>query len=662
MSNKAHILLVDDDPDILVVLNKKLRKEGYKVTEAGNGIEALNLFRSERPNLVLLDADLPGLDGFRICEGLKKLAEPEGVPVIMVTTLNDDQSVDLAFGAGAEEYVAKPINWAVLRHRIQLILERQNTLISLRKSEERLRSVTDSTADAMISVDCLGIINFWNRGAERIFGYTGVEILAQPITRLVPESLRDSHEEAFKRAAREGMLRFPDQNIESTGLRKNGDVFPIEISLAVWEVSGSVSFSAVIRDITERKRVMEGPALFDVHIIDQIMSVWGRVSGTTLDHLAFMHVRTLMETVFLAGLSRQEDRPVLPKVSLVTLDEVQEQAGMGMPMAFRRHHPFTVDTLVKLSGGFDPETTAIAVCTKSSDPRVLQIWGVVVVGQSHLSYRTDPQSRRGRDPGPLTVRSDRAGSLAITWGNQILARFHAGHFSEPEPGSFTSCLIGRTLFQAVESHMEYKLFGAGYWNGYRLLIERLLMTAGRGGHGGIVLWLPDEDDLAVRNSMVAKYMFTEGPDASELIREMCLQEDRNEDKQKKKKKARDVWDGEEVSEGGLRLSEHVGLLSHLTRVDGALVVSHRLRPLSFGAVLSAPQWWGNTVYCLDDLATQTRKVDLSKYGTRHAAAVNFVSYHPGVVAFVISQDGPIAALFNMDKDTVGWFPDFRNRI
>ncbi len=131
---------------------------------------------------------------------------------------------------------------------------------------------------------------------------------------------------------------------------------------------------------------------------------------------------------------------------------------------------------------------------------------------------------------------------------------------------------------------------------------------------------------------------------------------------RKKKKLRESWGEEESHESGHKLAEHVDLLSHLTRLDGALVVSHRLRPLSFGAVLSAPQWWGKTVYCLDDTATITKTVDLAKYGTRHAAAVNFVSRHPGVVAFVISQDGPIAAIFNMDKDTVGWFPDFRNRI
>ncbi|MBF0449036.1 MAG: hypothetical protein HQL67_12635 [Magnetococcales bacterium] len=333
-----------------------------------------------------------------------------------------------------------------------------------------------------------------------------------------------------------------------------------------------------------------------------------------------------------------------------------------MPLSFRRRHPFTVDTLVKLARGFDPENTAIAVCTKDGEPRVLQIWGVVVE-HSDISDELDPQLRLGRESGVLTVLSDRAGSLAIYWGDEVLARFHGGHFSKPESGSFTSCLVGRTLFEAVQSHLEYKHFGATYWNWYRVLIERLLMAAGRGGHGGIVLWLPDEDDQDVRNSMVAKYMFTDGPDASDLIRELCLQEDLRTEKPKKKKRLIEAWgNGEGPEETGQRLSEHVNLLSYLTRVDGALVVSHRLRPLSFGAVLSAPQWSGATVYCLDDTATVTQKVDLSKYGTRHASAVNFVGHHPGVVAFVISQDGPIAALVNMDKDTVGWFPDFRNRI
>ncbi|MBF0455082.1 MAG: PAS domain S-box protein [Magnetococcales bacterium] len=670
MKKKPHILLVDDDPDILILLKKKLSGEGYVVSEAENGVTALNMFRLNRPDLVLLDADLPGLDGFSTCEGLKNLAEPEGIPVIMVTALDDEDSVDRAFASGAEEYVAKPINWAVLRQRLRLILERHDTLISLKKSEEQLRSVTDSTADAMISVDSSGSINFWNNGAERVFGYTADEVINEPVTLLIPKELQRDHKNAFQQAIETGELRFPQQSIESIGRRKDGETFPIEISLAIWQVSGAVFISAVIRDITERKRVMEGTALFDAHIIEQIMSIWSRVSGSSLSRISFMHVRSLMETVFLAGLYREEDRPVLPRVSLVDQDEIANHPEVGLSLSFRRRHPFTVDTLVKLSGGFDPESSAIAVSTKLNDPRILQIWGVVLKRQE-LSEESSPHGRRSQGSGVLTVKSDRAGSLAVSWGDKVLARFHGGHFSEPEPGSFTSCLVGRTLFEAVQSHMEYQQFGAAYWNWYRVLIEQLLMTAGRGGHGGIVLWIPDENDLDVRNSMVAKYMFTDGPSASELIEELCLQEDRFEESPKKKKKIKesDEWEGRTEDEeqdapdnSGRGLSDHVNLLSHLTRVDGALVVSHRIRPLSFGAVLSAPQWWGNTVYCLDDTATATSPVDLSKYGTRHASAVNFVGHHPGVVAFVISQDGPIAALVNMDKDTVGWFPDFRNRI
>ena len=663
MEEKTHILLVEDDQDALILLTKKLENEGYMVTTAENGVEALNLFRSNRPDLVLLDADLPGLDGFSTCEGLKNLAGPEVIPVIMVTALDDEASVDMAFGAGAEEYVTKPINWAVLRQRLRLILERQHTLISLQKSEERLRSVTDSTADAMISSDSNGTINFWNKGAERVFGYTAKEIINQQISILVPKELQLDFADAFKRAAEAEALRSsPQQNIESLGLRKDGETFPIELSLAVWKVSGAVSFSAVIRDITDRKQVMEGTALFDAHIIEQIMSIWSRVSGNSLTRISFMHVRTLMETVFLAGLYREEDRPVLPKVSLIDQDEAPNHQVVGTLLSFRRRHPFTVDTLVKLARGFDPATTAIAVCSKLHNPQVLEIWGVVIGHHADITEELTSTTRRGRDSGVLTVLSDRAGSLAVSWGENVLARFHAGHFAEPEPGSFTSCLVGRTLFQAVQSHIEYKHFGATYWNWYRVLIEKLLMAAGRGGHGGIVLWIPGEDDVDIRKSTVAKYMFTDGPDVSDMIRELCIHEDPHGEKLKKKKKIREDWECDESHEAGHKLAEHVNLLSHLTRVDGALVISNTLRPLSFGVVLSAPQWWGNTVYCLDDTATKTKEVDLSKYGTRHAAAVNCVGHHPGVVAFVISQDGPIAALVNMDKNTVGWFPDFRNRI
>jgi CheY-like chemotaxis protein len=110
------IILADDDPSIRLILHHILQRDGYRVIDANNGREALRLFQDHPADLVLLDAIMPEQDGFVTCRMLKEL-RPE-LPVLMITGLDDDQSVEHAFRVGADDYISKPINWSVLKHRI----------------------------------------------------------------------------------------------------------------------------------------------------------------------------------------------------------------------------------------------------------------------------------------------------------------------------------------------------------------------------------------------------------------------------------------------------------------------------------------------------------------------------------------------------------------
>lgn len=121
------ILIVDDDPLIQNILQTLLKKEGYRVTSAAEGMEAIKEFQRCKPDLVLMDAAMPIMDGFTACSKLKELEVDTDIPIIMITSLDDEKSVNQAFQAGAIEYVTKPIHWAVLRHRINVIIKTQAT-------------------------------------------------------------------------------------------------------------------------------------------------------------------------------------------------------------------------------------------------------------------------------------------------------------------------------------------------------------------------------------------------------------------------------------------------------------------------------------------------------------------------------------------------------
>src|SRR5919202_5893229 len=124
----------------------------------------------------------------------------------------------------------------------------------LRKSEARYRTVLDAAFDAIVTITPDGIVRWFNRGAERIFGYGAEEIIGQPITMLMPERYKELCVAGLHRYLRTGEARVVGGTTELVGLRSDGSEFPIEMSLGETLQDGGRLFTAVMRDITKRKR------------------------------------------------------------------------------------------------------------------------------------------------------------------------------------------------------------------------------------------------------------------------------------------------------------------------------------------------------------------------------------------------------------------------
>ena len=124
----------------------------------------------------------------------------------------------------------------------------------LRKSEARYRTVLDAAFDAIVTITPDGIVRWFNRGAERIFGYRAEEVIGQPVTLLMPERYRDLCVAGLHRYLRTGEARVVGGTTELVGLRKDGSEFPIEMSLGETHEYGERLFTGMIRDVTERKR------------------------------------------------------------------------------------------------------------------------------------------------------------------------------------------------------------------------------------------------------------------------------------------------------------------------------------------------------------------------------------------------------------------------
>ena len=116
-----HIFVIEDEPDIQELLCAYLRDAGYKTTAAGDGVAALELFRKETFDLVLLDLMLPKIDGFGVCEVIRRQSQ---VPILMLTALDGEEQQLRGFGLRIDDYVTKPFSMPVLLEKIRAVLRR----------------------------------------------------------------------------------------------------------------------------------------------------------------------------------------------------------------------------------------------------------------------------------------------------------------------------------------------------------------------------------------------------------------------------------------------------------------------------------------------------------------------------------------------------------
>jgi two-component system alkaline phosphatase synthesis response regulator PhoP len=123
-TNENKILLVDDEKDVLEFLGYNLRKEGYRVHQASNGKKAIKIAREVKPQLIILDVMMPGIDGIETCIELRKIPKLKSTIIIFLTARGEDYSQIAGFEAGGDDYLTKPIQPKILTSRVKALLRR----------------------------------------------------------------------------------------------------------------------------------------------------------------------------------------------------------------------------------------------------------------------------------------------------------------------------------------------------------------------------------------------------------------------------------------------------------------------------------------------------------------------------------------------------------
>ena len=285
----VEILMVDDRPENLLALEAILEPLGQTLVRAHSGDEALRLLLSHDFAMILLDVQMPGIDGFETARLVKSRERTKYIPIIFLTAISKDEAyVFEGYSVGAVDYMTKPFQPDILRSKVSVfvdlyqkqrqlatqadvIRESEKRDLELRhmreiyESEARFSEIVGSAMDAIIVFDMTGEISLFNAAAERMFRVRARSAAGLKVEKFFPDGLSldllDSMCASVDAPAPENEpvpdRSEPEQVLSLSGVRESGERFPIEATASCLDVRGKKSYTLIVRDISERRRSEE---------------------------------------------------------------------------------------------------------------------------------------------------------------------------------------------------------------------------------------------------------------------------------------------------------------------------------------------------------------------------------------------------------------------
>ncbi len=257
---KALIMVVDDSETVRFSIRQFLELENYDVIDAIDGLDAIKLYNDHEPDIILMNYIMPQLDGPSTCLRLNAASDNITVPIIMISSLEDESSINNSFESGASDYVTTPINFPILKQRIAQLIKTKNTQHILKKSTAFATSIVSHAKDGIITIDEHGIILFQNPASEQILGYNDEEIIGQNINYVIP----DLYYKSLDSAQFEPNIATTDDS--TFGILKNQESIRLEIATSQFSIDSENYYTITFKDITKRyeyEEMIRYRALYD---------------------------------------------------------------------------------------------------------------------------------------------------------------------------------------------------------------------------------------------------------------------------------------------------------------------------------------------------------------------------------------------------------------
>jgi signal transduction histidine kinase len=258
-SKKIHI--IDDDLNTIHVLRFVLQSKGYEVFSSNSGKEALDEFKENIPDLILLDIVMPEMDGYQVCYYLKSISRLKDIPVIFITASHDTTELVKGFDAGGVDFISKPINRSELLARVNTHLELKQSrdviaqknyelgleIESRKQAEEKFRALSETAFEAVLFLQGYKIIEF-NKAAQQLFSLFQPTSKILSINDLTDEKGKDLLKKIFRKKDKSGVW-------ELTFFNQQKGQFYGMVQYQSFVYKGENVNVLAIRDITRQKEI-----------------------------------------------------------------------------------------------------------------------------------------------------------------------------------------------------------------------------------------------------------------------------------------------------------------------------------------------------------------------------------------------------------------------
>ena len=243
------VLVADDDPVMRLLMRQMLTQVGLDVIEAEDGVQALASYKHSGPDLVMLDVDMPAMDGFAVCREIRHQEVGGTVPIIMVTGGDELEAVTHAYEVGATDFISKPINWPILGHRVLYVLRASDAIARLRIADAHNRAVLAAIPDTFFRLNREGFYLDYEQGHDASAGFSLSDCVGSHIGDVLPP-------EIAARLLDKAHAVLATQHIGSVDytLTHEDSTRHFEARLVA---TGADEVLGLVRDISERKRTEE---------------------------------------------------------------------------------------------------------------------------------------------------------------------------------------------------------------------------------------------------------------------------------------------------------------------------------------------------------------------------------------------------------------------